>query len=53
MLKTNDNAASDESLAAVTASDYQFGRLLENQKGAIELQSFKNWLKQEADIKEL
>ncbi|MBV1870844.1 MAG: SurA N-terminal domain-containing protein [Gammaproteobacteria bacterium] len=53
VLKTNDNAASDESLAAVTASDYQFGRLLENQKGAVELQSFKNWLKQEADIKEL
>ena len=43
----------ENSQVEVEASDVQFNRLLENQKGALELQSYQSWLREEAEIKEL
>jgi peptidyl-prolyl cis-trans isomerase D len=43
----------ESKISSSQSSDMQFNRLLENQKGSLEFQSFQAWLKSEAKIEKL
>jgi len=50
---TPDGELSQSEATSASAADLQFNRFLENQKGALEFQSFQAWLKDEAKIERL